>query len=71
MESLIWIGTAVTLAGVVALIACVVTVARAKARRLDDAALKAALQRIIPLNLGALLLSAVGLMLVVLGILLG
>jgi hypothetical protein len=71
MESLIWIGTAVTLAGVVALIACVVMVARAKARGLDDAALKAALQRIIPLNLGALLLSAVGLMLVVLGILLG
>ncbi len=71
MELVIAIGALVTLAGVGALAACVVLAARARRRAADDAALRAALQRLLPLNLGALLLSALGLMLVVIGILLG
>ena len=71
MENLIWIGAAVTLLGLAGLVWCIVKVARAKRQGLDDPALKDALQKVVALNLGALLLSAIGLMMVVLGILLG
>lgn len=68
METLIWIGAAVTLLGLVGLIWCIVKVQRAKKRGLDDDALKAELQKVVALNLGALLLSAFGLMMVIVGI---
>jgi hypothetical protein len=68
MEMLIWAGAAVTLAGVAGLLACVVSVARARRAGLDDAALKVRLQKVIALNLGALFLSVIGLMMVVIGI---
>ena len=71
MENLIWIGAAVTLLGLAGLLWCIAKVARARRQGLDDAALKAELQKVVALNLGALLLSATGLMMVVLGILLG
>ena len=71
MEALVWIGTAVSLAGVAGLLACVVAVARARRAGLDDAALRARLQTIVGWNLSALLVSAIGLMLVVLGLFLG
>lgn len=70
MDWLIWIGAVVTLGGVAALVSCVILAMRARRDAADDAALRAALQRLVPLNLGALLLSALGLMLVVVGILL-
>ncbi len=71
MDSLIWIGAAVSLAGVGGLLWCIVLVARARRAGLSDEALRERLQTVVPLNLGALLLSAIGLMLVVVGILLG
>jgi hypothetical protein len=71
MELLVWIGAAVTLAGLAGLVWCIVLVTRARSAGLDDAALKARLQKVVALNLGALLLSALGLMLVILGIILG
>lgn len=71
MEMLIWAGAAVTLAGVAGLLACVVSVARARRAGLDEDALKARLQKVIALNLGALFLSVIGLMMVVIGIFLG
>lgn len=72
MEWLVWIGAAVTLAGLAGLIASVVMVRRARRSAAgDDAALRAALARVIPVNLGALLLSALGLTMVVVGLLLG
>lgn len=70
MEILIWIGAALSLAGVAGLIWCIVLVARARRAKLSDEALRARLGSVLPLNLGALLLSAIGLMLVVVGILL-
>lgn len=70
MGWLIWAGTAVTFAGLVGLIACIATVARARRAGLDEAALRARLQKVIAWNLGALLISALGLMLVVVGIIL-
>jgi len=71
MDWLIWGGTAVTLVGLGGLIYCIVAVARAKAAGLDEQALKARLQGLIAFNLGALFVSALGLMMVVAGILLG
>lgn len=71
MENLIWIGALVTLLGLAGLLWCIVKVSRAKRQGLDDAALKETLQKVVALNLGALFLSAIGLMMVVIGILLG
>ena len=70
MENLIWIGALVTLLGLAGLIWCILKVQKARRQGLDDAALKAALQSVVALNLGALFLSAIGLMMVVVGILL-
>jgi len=68
MGWLIWTGTAVTLLGVAGLVLCILSVARARRAGLDEAALRARLQRVIALNLGALFVSAIGLMMVVVGI---
>ncbi len=70
MQSLIWIGAAVTLLGLAGLIWCILKVQRARRKGLPDDALKTELQKVVALNLGALLLSAIGLMMVVVGILL-
>ena len=70
MEILIWIGTALTLAGVVGLIYCIVLATKARRAGLPEDALRARLQRVVTLNLAALGVSAIGLMLVVTGILL-
>lgn len=70
MLLLVWAGTAVTLGGLATLIWCIATVARARRAGLDDAALKARLQRVVTINLAALLLSALGLMMVVTGVVL-
>ena len=70
MSYLVWIGTAVTLAGVAGLVASILRVRQARREAPDDAALRAALQRVLPLNLGAFLLSVLGLMLVVMGLVL-
>ena len=70
MENLIWLGALVTLIGLAGLVWCILKVQKARRQGLDDAALKAELQKVVALNLGALLLSAIGLMMVVVGILL-
>ena len=70
MEILIWLGAAVTLLGLIGLIACIVIAARARGARLSDDEVKARLQRVVALNLGALFVSAIGLMMVVTGVLL-
>ena len=71
MEMLIWIGAVISLLGVAGLIWCVVAAARARREQLDDAAMAARLQRLVAWNMAALAISAIGLMLVVIGILLG
>lgn len=70
METLIWIGAAVTLAGIGLLLWCVLAIARARKAGLPDAELRAKLRRVVALNFGALILSAIGLMMVVIGIVL-
>lgn len=71
MENLIWIGTLVTLLGLGGLIWCILAVARARKAGLAEEAMKARLQKVVALNMAALFLSAIGLMMVVLGIILG
>ena len=71
MQAMIWIGAAVTLAGLGGLLWCILSVIRARRAGLGDDALRARLQRIVVWNLGALFLSVIGLMLVVVGIVFG
>ena len=70
MAMLVWIGTVVTLAGLAGLALSILKVRVARRDASDDADLRQRLQRIIPLNLAAFLISALGLMLVVVGVLL-
>ena len=71
MENLIWIGAAVSVAGLVGLIWCIAKVWKAKKSGLSDEELRATVQSVVPLNTGALFLSVIGLMMVILGISLG
>jgi hypothetical protein len=68
MSAMVWIGTGLTITGVVLLLACIALALRARRSGLADAALRAALQRLVALNLGALMLSALGLIVVIVGI---
>lgn len=71
MEMLIWIGALISLIGVAGLVWCVLAAARARRETLDDAAMKSRLQTLVAWNMAALAVSAIGLMMVVIGILLG
>ncbi|MDM8168206.1 hypothetical protein [Roseovarius sp.] len=71
MDVLIWLGTGVSLVGLAGLVWCIVRVWKTRKAGLSEEALRAELQKVVPLNTGALLLSVMGLMLVVLGIALG
>ncbi len=70
MEILIWLGAAVSLAGMVGLIWCIITVWKARKAGLSDDALRQAVQKVVPVNAAALFLSVIGLMMVIIGILL-
>ncbi|MGP3696154.1 hypothetical protein [Rhodobacter sp. NSM] len=71
MEWMIWIGAAISLAGVGGLAWCIWLAMSARRAQLPDAEMRARLQRVVALNLAALGISAIGLMCVVAGILLG
>jgi len=71
MEWLIIIGAIVAALGLVGLVLSMLRVIRAKRAGLDDAALKQAVARAMPLNMGSFALSATGLMMVVVGVILG
>ncbi len=67
---IIWSGAALTLIGLGALVWCIWTVGRARARGLDDAALREKMRGVLAVNMGALAASVIGLMMVVVGIVL-
>ncbi|MGR3563745.1 MAG: hypothetical protein ACU0FH_13130 [Heliomarina sp.] len=69
-EIMIWGGAALSLAGLAGLIWCILRVARARRAGLSENELRAAVAAVLPLNLGALCLSVIGLMLVVVGVIL-
>lgn len=68
MQILIWAGAALTLCGVGGLLFVAMKVNAARRETTDDAALRARIQALLPVNLGALFVSAIGLMMVVIGI---
>ncbi|MCX8227832.1 MAG: hypothetical protein OTI35_17310 [Sulfitobacter sp.] len=70
-DILIWVGALISLVGFFGLVWCIVTVMRAKRANLSEDDMRAVLQKALPLNLGALFLSVIGLMMVVIGIMLG
>ncbi len=68
MTVLIWCGAAVSLVGLAGLIVSIVRVMRARSAGLSDEDLRKAVQSALPLNLGALFLSVIGLMMVIVGV---
>ena len=68
MTLLVWIGVALTVTGLVVLGWCIVEAIRVRRAGLPEEAQKARLQRLVAINLGALALSALGLMSVILGL---
>ncbi|SLN41584.1 hypothetical protein [Roseisalinus antarcticus] len=68
MDWLIWGGAAVSLVGIVGIFASILRVFRARRAGLSDEELRSRIQSILPLNLGALFLSVIGLMMVIIGI---
>lgn len=71
MDILIWSGTGLSLLGLAGLVWSILRVASARRKTRDDAELRAAVQSTLPYHLGAMFLSVLGLMLVVIGIFLG
>jgi hypothetical protein len=71
MQGLVWAGALVSLMGVAGLVYCVMRALRVRRSGLEDGAMRAELQRVVVVNMAALAVSAIGLMLVVLGIVLG
>ena len=70
MEILIWIGSILSILGLIGLLWCIKTMIKAKKLADSDEELRTSLQKVVPLNMAALFLSAIGLMLVILGIIL-
>lgn len=71
LQILVTVGVVVTVLGLAGLVWCILRVQGARRAGLSDAELRRRLQSAVSLNLGALLLSALGLMMVVTGLLLG
>lgn len=70
-DYIVWTGAGLALLGMIGLFWCIVKVARAKRASLSDEDLRDAVKRVVPMNLGALFVSAIGLMMVIVGISLG
>ena len=71
MEVVVWIGAALTLVGLVGIVYSIVAVTKAKCAGLSDEDLRARVSKILPINLGALFVSMIGLMAVIIGVMLG
>jgi len=67
-DVVIWSGACLSLLGLVGLVWCIVRVSKAKRANLSDAQMRDVLKSALPLNLGALFLSVIGLMMVIVGI---
>lgn len=70
MQYLIWGGALLSLTGVAGLVWCIVLALRARKSGLPDDQIRQRLQKVVAINLGALALSFLGLMLVIVGVIL-
>lgn len=68
MGALVWIGAVLALLGLAGLGYCVTVAVRARREGLEGPAMEARLRKLVAVNLGALGLSTIGLMLVVVGL---
>ena len=68
MENLIWIGTVISVIGLAGILLSIGCVIRAKKENLPDDEMRDRISKILPINLGSLFLSVIGLMMVILGI---
>lgn len=68
MDVMVWTGAVVSLAGVAALVWCIVYVVRLRRAALDEATLRARMHKAVLVNFAALAVSTLGLMMVVAGI---
>ncbi|GAA6178580.1 MULTISPECIES: hypothetical protein [unclassified Shimia] len=68
MQWMIWVGALISVIGLIGLLVSIVKVAKARKSDLSDEDLRAAVQKVVPLNMGALFLSVIGLMVVIVGI---
>jgi hypothetical protein len=71
MVALVYVGTGLALIGIAILGYCIWAAVAAKRAGLADDALRSRLQRIVAVNMGALLISVLGLISVVMGVFLG
>lgn len=71
MDILIGLGAVISVIGIAGIVLSIVQVRRAKHEATDDTELRAKIQSAMPLNLGSFLLSVLGLMCVVMGVILG
>ena len=67
-EMIIWAGASVSVIGLLGIVWCIIRVARARRADLAEDEMQATLQSVIPITLGALFLSVIGLMMVGVGI---
>ncbi len=68
MEWFVWCGAVVSLVGLFGLAWCIYRVAAARRKGLTDDELREAVRRVVPINMGALGLSVIGLMMVTVGV---
>lgn len=71
MEIVVWIGAGLSVVGLCGIVYSIVAVTKAKRANLPDEELRASIAKVLPVNLGALLISVIGLMAVVIGVMLG
>ena len=71
LDLVLFAGVALTIVGLVGIFYCIFAVAKAKKAGLEEDDMKARLQQIVVINLGALGVSGLGLMMVIVGLFLG
>lgn len=67
-ELIIWMGAGISVIGLIGILWCILRVAMARRANLAEDKLQGVLQSVLPMNLGALFLSILGLMMVGVGI---
>ncbi len=70
MTYLIWIGAAISVLGLLGILYSIIIVTKARRSGIGDEEMREKLANVIPLNIGSLFLSVIGLMCVVFGIML-
>ena len=68
MDFLIWGGAVVSFSGLVGLVWCIVKARQAKNAANTEEELNTEIRKLVPWNMGALFLSTIGLMIVIVGI---